>query len=225
MSNPNFNPEYSSNSVWYDTNMDECLTDHIDDMASDISDLQSSKSNMNHVHPEYASINHVHSYNDLTDKPTIPTTLPANGGNADTLDGKHANSFATASSVSALQTLVNGTVDIVIDEGTSGNLTYRKWKSGISEAWYYEVLGEIPLTSAMISGVWSNSSYNNRIVNFPNGLFIDIPTAVGNIYGSAYLNLQVASAIKSKMVYRIWCPYSTTVSGGYVSIHVIGKWK
>lgn len=37
------------------------------------------------------------SYNDLTDKPTIPTiptALPADGGNADTLDGYHAAYFA-----------------------------------------------------------------------------------------------------------------------------------
>ena len=39
-------------------------------------------------------------YNDLTNKPTIPTippSLPADGGNADTVDGKHASDFATAS--------------------------------------------------------------------------------------------------------------------------------
>ena len=38
-------------------------------------------------------------YNDLANKPTIPTVpsaLPANGGNADTVDGKHASDFATA---------------------------------------------------------------------------------------------------------------------------------
>lgn len=39
------------------------------------------------------------SYNDLSNKPTIPTipsSLPANGGNADTLEGKHADEFAPA---------------------------------------------------------------------------------------------------------------------------------
>lgn len=39
------------------------------------------------------------SYNDLTNKPTIPkvpSSLPANGGNADTVDNKHASDFATA---------------------------------------------------------------------------------------------------------------------------------
>ena len=38
-------------------------------------------------------------YTDLNNKPTIPTiptSLPANGGNADTVDGKHAEDFATS---------------------------------------------------------------------------------------------------------------------------------
>jgi len=46
-----------------------------------------------------AAGDHGHSYNDLSDKPTIPTipsSLPANGGNADTVDGKHASDFAPA---------------------------------------------------------------------------------------------------------------------------------
>jgi len=37
------------------------------------------------------------SYNDLSNKPTIPTTLPANGGNADTVDNYHASDFARTS--------------------------------------------------------------------------------------------------------------------------------
>ncbi len=59
-----------------------------------------------------ADSNHTHSYNDLTNKPTIPTipsSLPANGGNADTVDGYHASDFASASDVSTLQTLVGNT--------------------------------------------------------------------------------------------------------------------
>lgn len=46
-----------------------------------------------------ATANHGHSYNDLSDKPTIPSipaSLPANGGNADTVDGQHASAFAAA---------------------------------------------------------------------------------------------------------------------------------
>ncbi len=39
-----------------------------------------------------ANSTHTHSYNELSNKPTIPTipsSLPANGGNADTVDGYH----------------------------------------------------------------------------------------------------------------------------------------
>lgn len=44
-----------------------------------------------------ADAKHTHSWENLTDKPTIPTipdSLPADGGNADTVDGKHADDFA-----------------------------------------------------------------------------------------------------------------------------------
>lgn len=77
-----FNPEYSSNSVWYDTDMEECLTDHIDDMQAEINTLKTGKASINHAHTEYAPVNHshtgyaaadhTHSYNDLTDKPSMP---------------------------------------------------------------------------------------------------------------------------------------------------------
>ncbi len=56
-----------------------------------------SKAAGNHTHTPAAigaaPASHGHSYNDLTDKPTIPTTLPANGGDADTVEGKHASDF------------------------------------------------------------------------------------------------------------------------------------
>lgn len=61
----------------------------IADLATALSDLQTAINGK-------AATNHGHSYNDLSDKPTIPTTLPANGGNADTVDNKHAIDFAVA---------------------------------------------------------------------------------------------------------------------------------
>lgn len=78
-------------------------------VASQISSSVATKADINHTHPGYASSEHTHSYNDLNDKPTIPTSLPANGGDADTIDGKHANEFASAADVTVLQTLVGDT--------------------------------------------------------------------------------------------------------------------
>ena len=59
-----------------------------------------------HSHAEYAAESHSHSYNDLSN---LPTALPANGGNADTIDGKHASDFALATDVTALQTKIGDT--------------------------------------------------------------------------------------------------------------------
>lgn len=129
MPNGDFEPMYSTNNIWYDTYTAQCLTNHLEDMEADIDTLQTGKANVNHTHNEYSPINHehseyalvnhshtgyalighTHSYNDLEDKPVIPTTLPANGGNSDTVDGKHAADFATAESVDMLQTLVGST--------------------------------------------------------------------------------------------------------------------
>lgn len=61
MSNPNFNPEYSSDSIWVGTDMELCLTDNLEDIEGDISSLQTGKANVNHTHIEYAPINHTHS--------------------------------------------------------------------------------------------------------------------------------------------------------------------
>ena len=78
-------------------------------VASQISLSVATKADINHTHSGYASLEHTHNYNDLNDKPIIPTSLPANGGNSDTVDGKHANEFASATDVTALQDLVGDT--------------------------------------------------------------------------------------------------------------------
>lgn len=99
MSNPNFDPRYSTDQIWRGQNTEQCLSDDLDAIEDDIASLGTGKADANHTHTGYASADHTHSYNSLTDKPTIPTvpeSLPANGGNADTVDGKHASDLAAA---------------------------------------------------------------------------------------------------------------------------------
>ena len=43
---------------------------------------------------------HTHETSEIVD---FPSSLPANGGNADTLDGKHADDFATVEDVASLE--------------------------------------------------------------------------------------------------------------------------
>lgn len=47
---------------------------------------------------------HTHIVDDITD---FPTSLPANGGNADTVDGKHASDFASAAEMTTVQNDIN----------------------------------------------------------------------------------------------------------------------
>ena len=155
-------------------------------------------------------------YNSL--KNPYKLTLQFNGSTNKTYDGSSAQTFnVTPSAI--------GVSDYVVETGTSGRLKYRKWNSGVSEAWYYENFESVPLTTAMGGYVWSNNLYYARGVNFPSGLFVDIPIAVGNVYSNGYTFCQVCSAIKSMMVYRIWSTYSTTIENVFVNIHVIGRWK
>lgn len=53
---------------------------------------------------------HTHTKDDITN---FPASLPADGGNADTLEGKHANEFATVSTVKLVSDLVG---DIKVSE-------------------------------------------------------------------------------------------------------------
>lgn len=150
-------PIYSTYEIFRADNASHDLEQDLVAIESNISALQTGKSNTNHGHTadditdsatkkimtadertklnniEDGANNYTHptthpvsmitglsdvatsgSYNDLSDKPTIPeqyvhptthpasmitglpTSLPANGGNADTVDNKHATDFATA---------------------------------------------------------------------------------------------------------------------------------
>ena len=126
--NSEFIPGMSSNELFFGTSTNDRLTDVIADVAeaclgkadsdhthdgyAPASHTHTGYAESTHTHTpasigaatashthDYAASTHGHSYNDLSDKPTIPTipaSLPANGGNADTVDGKHAEDFATA---------------------------------------------------------------------------------------------------------------------------------
>lgn len=118
------------------------------------------------------------------------------------------------------------TADYVTERGTSGIWTYEKWNSGKSECWGLIQLGDnIALTTSMTGGVYSNTSYNARGENLPSGLFSAFPIVSINVTSNGYTLAQVSSATKEQVIYRIWSPYSTTISGVFVSIRCVGKWK
>lgn len=63
MSNENFVPTYSTDMIYYSSDMDRCLTDDLDTLANNISALDSTvagKAPAVHSHPGYAAVNHTH---------------------------------------------------------------------------------------------------------------------------------------------------------------------
>lgn len=282
-----FTPEYSTNSIFYDTDMEDCLTNHIEDMEAEINTLETGKANVNHVHEGYALVGHVHNeyapVNHSHSEYAVVAGSNEFNGEQKFKNAEYCNTLSdTASGVGcafkASRALVNealvdkliitsttrqmpiytytgvsdgamsgltkigyidtngnavfnGTVsatnikDSVVEQGTVGNMRYQKWSSGKSEAWYSESLGELSLNTGMAGGVWSSIACNGRVVTFPTGLFIGKPLAVSNVYSDGYTFSQVAAADSTRMIYRIWSPYSITISGTEIVIHVVGKWK
>jgi hypothetical protein len=214
--NGEFDPMYSSNNIFMDIYADRCLTTHLEGMESDIDALQTGKANSDHIH----------SYNDLTDKPSIPvipTSLPANGGNADTLDGKHASDFAVSSHThnkSQISGLIEPS-DYVVASGPSGEWTYRKWNSGMSECWRQDS-GHITHYTT-----WNGFNVFTGSADWPTGLFIANPSVQYNCYiGSGY-------AIAARGALSTTTKFNWTAIGSdggsnipfYIDVYAIGRWK
>lgn len=214
MPNGDFEPMYSTNNIWYDTYTTQNLTVHLEDIAADIDTLQTSKANINHTHTGYALSNHSHaeyaltnhthngyslsthshSYNDLTDKPDIPTTLPANGGNSDTVDGKHASDFATAESVDMLQTLVGDTsvqsqISMAVNSITPANI-------GAAEEDHTHNYNDLTHKPAALpaNGGDADTVDGKHASEFATSTSVD---ALENLVGNTSVQSQISSAIES----------------------------
>lgn len=104
-----------------------------------------------------ANSSHTHTKSQISD---FPTSLPANGGNADTVDGKHASDFATASHNHDDRYYTESEVDAKFDEVGS-----------------YKVHPSITTTNDLPSGKWYNNSDQNPTTDW---YYIDCGTNPSN---------------------------------------------
>ena len=113
--------------------------------------------------------------------------------------------------------------DYVVEQGTTGIWTYRKWNSGIAECW-----GTYEQTNVNVSNAWGalyeSSGYN---VALPGGLFKETPTFTVALDSSLGCMLQMYSqGTTSSTPY--WCairPYAGTIDNLKASITAKGRWK
>ena len=120
----------------------------------------------------------------------------------------------------------NNLADNVVEQGKSGNWSYRKWASGRSEAWYDSgSLGTLEL-EYMTDGVYSSNDINNISVGLPTGVFNKAPDCFQiNAISNAYTISQVCGATASSVNYRLWRSYSGSMEIRNVHIYCMGTWK
>ena len=104
--------------------------------------------------------------------------------NNDNTTTTNTNAIGTLTDLSTTNkdNLVNAinelSVDYIVEQGTSGIWSYRKWNSGVSECW---------TTSLVDSGTHNMSKNGNIYVssthsyNFPTDLFINVPILSANV--------------------------------------------
>lgn len=108
--------------------------------------------------------------------------------NNNVISSSGGSTAITDSEIDDLWGIISGpgatTKDYIVEEGTSGGWTYRKWASGIAECWCREQ------GSRDIIYAWGSiyTSGGNGIVTktYPTGLFIDIPTCMYSFETSGY---------------------------------------
>lgn len=128
-------------------------------------------------------------YRNMTNTPTIPTSLPANGGNADTVDGRHADYFARADVVGVTKDL-SGVTDINYQYLTydAGNGVMSQVLTN-SESSLNRALGTV--TSKTFPAVMQAcNTLNSRLWNINGGFFsIKIPRPSNANSGTLYANI------------------------------------
>lgn len=112
--------------------------------------------------------------------------------------------------------------DYVVEQGTDGIWTYRKWASGVSECW--GETGAITLTPYTAFG-----SFNGYMttINFPQGLFIDIPYFTYSAYiGSGFALTGTLAGASSATYANVYALATASGSQGTTwKIIAKGRWK
>ena len=111
--------------------------------------------------------------------------------------------------------------DYIVEQGTSGIWTYRKWSSGIAECWgaYSETLTHYYSANGL-------QGYSTSSISYPTSLFIESPriTADGVIGSGFYLGTLVGYEDLTKFHLVVMSSSSGSVSC-YFNINAKGKWK
>ena len=127
-----------------------------------------------------------------------------------------------------IENLANTTVttyekDYVIETGTSGNWTYRKWAGGKAECWGYPSVSSAPTSS------YGNLFYSGaHEFTFPSGLFVAGPTieivVERHVNGLYWSSIYTSNASKVSS-YLASARSEGTTATSWFHIIATGRWK
>jgi len=119
------------------------------------------------------------------------------------------------------EVLPNTSVDYIVEQGTSGVWTYRKWESGVAECWSNAA------TTLTVNTSWGSiyvSSKTSR--NFPSGLFNALPCVTAFATGNASVFTICGSGTTKDIFYYFLASAASLASQSYnLNVYAKGTWK
>ncbi len=121
-----------------------------------------------------------------------------------------------------------GIKDYIVEQGTSGIWTYRKYSSGIIECWTTTHWATPTLTMSAIS---SSGTYKSNTLSmpFPTDLFIDVENCFNVRFGfmssGTYLLSVMNSAPSNSVLPVVIVKGGSSKSACSIYAHAVGRWK
>ena len=114
-------------------------------------------------------------------------------------------------------------LDHVVEEGTNGIWTYRKWSSGIAECRGIHVQEDVAITTAW-GTLFESPGY---VVDLPSGLFVETPQFSIALTGSGGVMLETYSEGSATQTPHMCAirPFAMTLDIVNTSIIAYGRWK
>lgn len=120
--------------------------------------------------------------------------------------------------------------DYIIDQGTSGIWTYRKWNSGIAECW--GISAQRTVTSWPTWGYINYGDPYTTYDTYPTGLFISTPVCEAQLCGASAdcwlvkgVVSNTATAANTPCFYLARGTAATGTVTYTIAYHAIGRWK